>query len=132
MRARTGAVAAILAGCLALASPAQAYYARNNFLVQQITPVRMEVFPRGGLNPIDGWCAVGDYVITMLNLPPATPIWLVSEPPRHRGESLIFSLSDEGAASTNGLNTLGEHPLYVTAAAGRAFCPQSLLYWSGL
>lgn len=124
--------AVVCLGLAVLAGPAEAYYARNNFVVEQISPVQMVVYPRSGLNPIDAWCAVGDYVITMLDMPVATKIWRISEPPRKRGEGIVFSLTDEGAASTSGLNTLGEHPLYVTAAAGRAFCPQSILFWSGL
>ena len=119
-----GAVGAMLAG------PAQAYYAINAFRIEAIGGDRMQVYPRGGLTYWDGWCAAGDYAIALLNLPPATPIWLISEPPRHARESLVFSFSADGAASTNGLNVIGEAPLYQTAGAARAYCRASIDYWT--
>ena len=112
------------------ASPASAYVAINLFTVQRLDADRMQVLPRGGLTSIDGWCAVGDYAITVLSLPPNTPIWRVSEPPRRAKEVLVFSFSAEGAAKSNGLNQFGNSTLYLTAAAARAFCPESIAYWT--
>jgi hypothetical protein len=126
---RQWVLAAITTAVVIAAGPAQAYYAINHFFVRRISADRLEVFPRGGLTNIDGWCAVGDYVITMMSLPPATPIWRISEPPRHAGESLVFSLSPKGAATSNGLYQLGTTSLSVTAGAARAFCPESISYW---
>ena len=120
---------ALLVGLVMLTSPAQAYVAFNNFTIREIAPGRFEVYPRGGLNPIDAWCAVGDYVMTVLSLPPATPIWRLSEPPRPRGASILFSLSAEGAASDSGLHRIDAEHVYLTAAAARAFCPASRQFW---
>lgn len=122
---------AMLVGVAALAAgPAQAYYAQNAFRIEAIGGDQMQVYPRGGLTYMDGWCAAGDYAIALLNLPPATKIWLISEPPRRARESLVFSFSAEGAASTNGLNVMGEAPVYLTAGAARSYCRESILFWT--
>jgi hypothetical protein len=126
-----GKLTAALVALSALgAGPAQAYYAWNGFRIEAIGADRLQVYPRGGLTYVDGWCAAGDYVIALLNLPTTTRIWLISEPPRKAKETLVFSLNAEGAASTNGLNVFGDAPLYVTAGAARAYCRQSIEYWT--
>ncbi len=132
MRHWRNLILAVMAAAVLAPGPAAAYVAWNNFTILRIGADRFEVLPRGGLNAIDGWCAVGDYVITVLSLDPATPIWRISEPPRPRGASIVFSLGAEGAASANGLMQIGSSHVWLTAAAARAFCPQSLSYWQFL
>ena len=125
---RLGAMLASV-GILA-AGPAQAFYAMNGFRIEAIGADQMQVYPRGGLTYMDGWCAAGDFAIALLNLPPATKIWLISEPPRHARQTLVFSFSAEGAATINGLNVIGEAPVYLTAGAARSYCRESILYWT--
>lgn len=125
---RLGAVL-VTVGAL-VAGPAQAYYALNGFRIEASGADQMVVYPRGGLTYMDGWCAAGDYAIALLNLPPATKIWLISEPPRKARQTLTFSFSAEGAATINGLNVIGDGPQYLTAGAARAYCRESIAYWT--
>ena len=96
--------AALLAG---LAFPAAAFQAQNDFTVRQLDSNRFEVLSRGGLSASDAWCAAGDFVIRGLRLSGRTQIWRLSEPPRRSGQSIVFSLSSEGATATTGLATFG-------------------------
>ncbi len=96
----------LLAAGLA-ASPAAAFQAQNNFTVRQLDNTRFEVLSRGGLSNSDAWCAAGDFVIRSLRLPRNTQIWRISEPPRGSGQSIVFSLSSQGATSTTGLASFG-------------------------
>ncbi len=97
--------AAMLAGLAA--TPAAAFQAQNNFTVRQIDNTRFEVLSRGGLGASDAWCAAGDFVIRGLRLSRNTQIWRISEPPRRSGQSIVFSLSSEGATTTTGLASFG-------------------------
>jgi hypothetical protein len=90
-----------------LAFPAAAFQSQNNFTVRRIDNVRFEVLPRGGLSNTDAWCAAGDFVVRSLRLPRTTQIWRVSEPPRRSGQSIVFSLSSQGASATTGLIGIG-------------------------
>lgn len=115
-------LAAALSAGLALPSgPALAFQAQNSFTVVRIDAQRFEVRPRGGLGASDAWCAAGDFVIRGLRLPPATPIWRISEPPRPSGRGIVFSLSDQGAATTTGLVRLGSGAS-ITANHGQTLC----------
>jgi hypothetical protein len=96
----------LLAAGLA-ATPAAAWQSQNNFTVRQLDSNRFEVLSRGGLGASDAWCAAGDFVIRGLRLPRNTQIWRISEPPRRSGQSIVFSLSADGAASTTGLAGFG-------------------------
>lgn len=89
------------------ASPAAAFQTQNNFTVRQLDQNRFEVLSRGGLSNSDAWCAAGDFVIRSLRLPRTTQIWRISEPPRRSGQSIVFSLSPDGAASSTGLAGFG-------------------------
>jgi hypothetical protein len=102
MTLRSRLIPLLLAAGLA-ASPAAAWQSTNNFTVRQIDQNRFEVLSRGGLGNSDAWCAAGDFVIRGLRLPRSTTIWRISEPPRRSGQSIVFSLSPNGAASTTGL-----------------------------
>jgi hypothetical protein len=103
------------------ASPAAAYMAQNDFTVRQLDDTRFEVQPRGGLGSSEAWCAAGDFVIRALGLPGNTPIWRITEIPRRSGESMVFSLTSEGANSSTGLASLGGGAS-VTAAHAEALC----------
>lgn len=120
MTLRTRLMPLLLAAGLA-ATPAVAFQAQNNFTVRQLDNTRFEVLSRGGLSATDAWCAAGDFVIRALRQPRNTPIWRISEPPRPRGQSIVFSLSSAGAASSNGLATFGGS-LSVTASHGQNLC----------
>jgi hypothetical protein len=103
------------------ASPAAAYMTQNDLSVRQIDETRFEVQPKGGLGNSEAWCAAGDYVIRALGLPVTTPIWRITEIPRRSGESMVFSLSSEGANSSTGLVSFGGGSS-VSAAHAEALC----------
>jgi hypothetical protein len=103
------------------ASPAAAWQSQNNFTVRQLDQNRFEVLSRGGLSATDAWCAAGDFVIRSRGLPRNTPIWRISEPPRRSGQSIVFSLSSEGASSSTGLASFGGGPS-VSASHGQSLC----------
>jgi hypothetical protein len=121
MTLRSRLIPVLLAAGLA-ASPAAAWQAQNNFTVRRLDNNRFEVLSRGGLSPTDAWCAAGDFVIRSLRLPRNTTIWRISEPPRRSGQSIVFSLSSEGAASTTGLASFGGSGGASTASHGQNLC----------
>ena len=106
MTLRNVLLSAIVGAGLAT-SPAVAASTQNGFVARQIDSKHFEVLPRGGLGVTDAWCAAGDFVIRFLGQPRSTQIWRISEPPRGRNQSIVFSLSPEGAASSTGLSTFG-------------------------
>lgn len=106
MTLRSRLLPLLLAAGLA-ATPAAAWQSTNNFTVRQLDSNRFEVLSRGGLGNSDAWCAAGDFVIRGLRLPRDTQIWRISEPPRRSGQSIVFSLSSTGAASSTGLASFG-------------------------
>jgi hypothetical protein len=106
MTLRSRLLPLLLAAGLA-ATPAAAWQSTNNFTVRQLDQNRFEVLSRGGLGNSDAWCAAGDFVIRALRLPRNTQIWRISEPPRRSGQSIVFSLSADGAASSTGLAGFG-------------------------
>ena len=106
MTLRTRLLPLLLAVGLA-ATPAAAWQAQNSFTVRQLDNNRFEVLSRGGLSATDAWCAAGDFVIRSLRLPRNTQIWRISAPPRRSGQSIVFSLSSEGATNTTGLASFG-------------------------
>jgi hypothetical protein len=103
------------------ATPAAAFQARNGFTVRQLDQTRFEVLSRGGLGNSDAWCAAGDFVIRSLRLSGNTQIWRISEPPRRSGQSIVFSLSSQGAASSTGLASFGGGSS-VSARHGQNIC----------
>jgi hypothetical protein len=105
-----------------LTSAAEAYSARNGFIVQALPGGMFQVLNRGGLSAQNAWCAAGDYAMSVLGVQPGTLIWRVSEPPRPRGASIVFSLSPEGAATSTGLITLGQGGAAITAVTARNMC----------
>jgi hypothetical protein len=120
MKLRTALLSSALAVGLA-AFPVTAATTENGYIVRQIDGERFEVLPKGGLSATDAWCAAGDFVIRFLRQPRATKIWRISEPPRGRNQSIVFSLSSEGAASTTGLSTSGGGAS-ISASHGQDLC----------
>jgi hypothetical protein len=106
MTLRNRVIPLLLAAGLA-AWPAAAWQSDNSFTVRQLDQNRFEVLSRGGLGASDAWCAAGDFVVRGLRLSRSTQIWRISEPPRRSGESIVFSLSSKGAASSTGLASFG-------------------------
>ena len=102
-------------------TPAAAFTTENGFTVKQIDRNRFEVLPRGGLGVSDAWFAAGDFVIRALGQPRSTQIWRISEPPRSSGQSIVLSLSSEGAASSTGLATTGGGAS-ISASHGQQLC----------
>jgi hypothetical protein len=101
--------------------PVAAAITQNGYVVRQIDSERFEVLPRGGLSATEAWCAAGDFVISFLRQPRATEIWRISEPPRGRNQSIVFSLSSAGAASSTGLSTSGGGASF-SASHGENLC----------
>ena len=120
MTLRSRLIPLLLAAGLA-ASPALAWQSQNNFTVRQLDNNRFEVLSRGGLSESDAWCAAGDFVRRGLRMPGTTLIWRISEPPRRSGQSIVFSLTSDGAASTSGLASFGGG-VAVTASHGQNLC----------
>jgi len=120
MTLRSRLIPLLLAAGLA-ASPAAAWQSQNNFTVRQLDGNRFEVLSRGGLSESDAWCAAGDFVRRALRQPGSTLIWRISPPPRRSGQSIVFSLSSEGAASSSGLASFGGGAA-VTASHGQNLC----------
>lgn len=112
---------ATLAASIALALPAQAFFAQNGLTVRPLSGDQFEVRYRGLSGAPHFWCSAGDYVIQKLGLPAATRIYRVSPPPRRAGEGVIFSLSPEGATST-GLVTLYGRRDSLNAISARHYC----------
>jgi hypothetical protein len=117
-------VSSVVAAALA-AGPASAFMAQNDFTVRTLEGGRFEVRPRGQLSATDAWCAAGDYAIRLLNVPRGTQIWRISEPPRRSGQSIVFSLSSEGAASSTGLVNLGGSGASMSASHAQSLCAAS-------
>ena len=120
MTLRNVLLSAVLGAGL-ITTPAAAYITENGFTVRQIDNDRFEVLPRGGLGVSDAWCAAGDYVIRRLGQPLKTQIWRISEPPRPSGQSIVFSLSSKGAATTTGMLT-SSGGASISASHGQQMC----------
>jgi hypothetical protein len=121
MTLRTRLLPLILATGLA-ASPAAAWQSQNGFTIRQLDQNRFEVLSRGGLSASNAWCAAGDFVRRGLGLPVNTLIWRISEPPRRSGQSIVFSLSPDGAASSTGLVGVSSGAASATAAHSQNIC----------
>lgn len=104
-----------VAGC-----DSSSFMAQNKLLVVPTGPTEFTVPFRGLSGDTDFWCAAGDYAIRGLGVPPATPIYRLSPPPRAGGDGIDFSLSSEGAQDP-GLAILSRD-LGVSASFARNFC----------
>ena len=113
---------AIIAAVLLTAIPAHAYEAKNDLIVTDLGNGTYEVRPRGGLSAPAAWCAMGDYATRILDLPPTAPLWRVSEPPRAAGQSILFALIGDGAASKTGLVILTDTNASVSAGFASELC----------
>ena len=97
-----------------LASPALAFQSQNGLRVTQ-SAGQIEVAPSPGQS-------AGEFVISQMGLPPSTPIWRLSEPPRKAGQGVMFSLTANGAAQKSGVIQFGDTDAAFTAAAAQALC----------
>ncbi len=113
---------AIIVGGLLAAAPAHAYQAKNDLTVTDLGNGQFEVRPRGGLSASAAWCAMGDYALRILDLPPTTPLWRVSEPPRASGQPILFALTGDGSASKTGLVILNETDASLSAGFASELC----------
>jgi hypothetical protein len=107
---------------LVLASPASAYLTQNNLHVTQVSESQFMVKASPGMGAPSSWCAAGDFAIRRLHVAPDTPIWRISEPPRPRGEGVMFSLDPNGAATRSGLLRLNETDASVSAGFAQELC----------
>lgn len=100
------ALATLAAGQALTAGQAMAFSAVNGQRVEQLDANRFIVKWRGQSGDAAFWCAAADYARRGLSLPAQARIWRISEPPRKRGQGIVFSTSPEGAASRTGITTL--------------------------
>ncbi len=104
-----------------LSSPAMAFQARNG--VQVIgNSDQVVVQPSPGQAAPQSWCAAGDFVIRGLGLAASTPIYRITAPPRRGAETVVFSLSPEGASDRTGLLRLGAVDNNVSAGHAQSLC----------
>ena len=118
-------MAAALAACLALPADAQQFRSHNGHRVIAETPRTFSVPFQGYSDDHEFWCAASDYVRRGLGLPGRTPIFLLTELPRKRGQGLRFSLDPEGAAPRTGVTTHGGAgpKNSVSATSANSLCP---------
>ncbi len=119
-------LSAFMAAALALgvaAPPAAAFLAQNGFRVEERGATSFEVPWSGRAGAPFFWCAAGDYVVRDLRLPPSTPIYRYSAPPRGRGQGILFGLDPRYAQRTGLVRIFGGRG--VVAAHARAFCSSS-------
>jgi hypothetical protein len=91
------------------AGQATAYRAENGHFVGPLEGERYIVEWRGGSSgEASFWCAASDYAKHSLGLPWQARIWRISEPPRKRGEGVVFSLNSDGAAKRTGITSFGK------------------------
>jgi hypothetical protein len=112
--------------CLAAAPAAAGSFRAVNGLLVVPEGGRSFGVPFQGLsNNHEFWCAAGDYVRRRLGLPGRTPIYLLSELPRQRGQGLRFSLDPEGAAARTGVSSFGGDGPGNSVSANTAYnlCP---------
>lgn len=105
-----------------LASPALAWRASNGFVVERIDEMRFQVNSRGRLGPSNAWCAAGDYVLKVMGLPFATPIWRASPPPQGSGAPILFTLAPSDQHYDTGLAQIGNKSLSVSASLAQQMC----------
>lgn len=112
----------VLLGATALAAPAQAWVARNGFVVERIDDMHFQVNSRGRLGPSNAWCAAGDYVVSVLGLPFATPIWRASPTPQRGGDPIVFTLVPSDRHYETGLAQIGNDSNSVSASLAQQLC----------
>lgn len=89
-----------LIAVLAMATPAEAYLARNGMVVEPAGGGSFEVPWTGQSGAPAFWCAAGDYVTRRLGLSGATRIYRYDAPGRSRGAGIRFGLDPRGAQPT--------------------------------
>ena len=118
---------AVLAGLMALASPAFAFIATNDLRVVPQGEGTFDIPFRGLTGASDFWCAAGDFALRGLNASNNTRIYRVSEPPRRAGQGVRFSLSPDGAASSTGLASFGRSSASLSAGHAVFLCDDTLM-----
>jgi hypothetical protein len=117
---------------LGLSGPSFAYMTRHGIYVQQLDDGTMFVPYQGLTSDKSFWCAVGDYVKNGLHSPSGTRIFRMSEPPRHAGQGILFSLDGKGAASKTGISVFGSGPAgSLSATTAFALCPPIFPFFFG-
>lgn len=111
----------VFAAAILAATPAAAFTAINDLVVEPSGPDAFNVPWRGDSGAPSFWCAAGDYVIRGLGLSPATRVFRTSPVPRPRGEGIVFSLSPDNATDT-GMVVLGSPDKGLSAGHARALC----------
>lgn len=89
------------------AATSKSYIARNGMLVHASGPNHIVVPMSGAAGNTDFWCAAGDYVRSILRVPNKQILYRLSEPPRAKGQPIVFSLSPDGAATSTGVTVFG-------------------------
>ncbi len=105
---------------LVLATPAQAYLARNGMVVEATGPGSFEVPWSGQSGAPAFWCAAGDYVTRGLGLSGSTRIYRYDPPVRSRGAGIRFGLDPRGAQPTGLVGFFRDRG--VLASHARRFC----------
>ncbi|MBM3606525.1 MAG: hypothetical protein FJX25_17915 [Alphaproteobacteria bacterium] len=95
---------------LMLPLPAAAFTARNGMEARQVSASEIEVLFRNGKSDTDYWCAAGDYVQRVMNLPVSTRLWRASPKPRKAGEGILFTLHESLKSPGAELSQFGAGP----------------------
>lgn len=91
---------AILAA-LTLAAPAWA--SLDILSVKQTSPTDFTVAYKARAGENNYWCAAGRHVTNGLGLPPGTPLYRLSPPPRRSGQGVAFTLDATKSAGDTGV-----------------------------
>jgi hypothetical protein len=105
---------------VALASPASAFVADNDMVVEQGTDGLISVPWRGSSATTDFWCAAGDYAAKKLNAKGNDILWRVSPLPRHSGEGIMFSTTPPETPLK--VSFLASETGQMSVAMARSFC----------
>ena len=111
------------AGAFALAliaTPADAFIARNGMRAAQSGPSQITVAWSSGRSDTDYWCAAGDFAQRVLDLPVGTRLWRATPKPRGAGEGIVFTLDPADQAEGAGLSQFGKGPRDGAMSLGQA------------
>lgn len=117
---------------LLLPLPAAAFTARNGMTATQITPTEIAVAHEVRRDDTDYWCAAGEFVERVLDLPSSTRIWRATPKPRGAGQGILFTLDPAKAAEGAGLSEFGSGPRDGSMSVGMAvvnYCRSGWLFW---
>ncbi|WP_102110011.1 hypothetical protein [Oceaniglobus roseus] len=132
MKPRFTALATLAALALGLAAPAaeaDVFRASNSLLVQSDNGV--DIFVPYAPRALDNayWCAAGDYVVIRQGRSGRTRLFRASEPPRKRGQGIVFTTDPARAAKNSGLTVFGSPDGTISAGQARSsFCHQDPIF----